>query len=98
MALLLSITPLKQRSYYERSTAILIVADHKVRSGRHSSPLAIACGSTFPTRQTRTSMDTTTDTVSGLTGDPDDNVLCRVAFADGSVHNFREQDLRSSIE
>jgi len=43
-------------------------------------------------------MDTTTDTVSGLTGDPDDNVLYRVAFADGSVHDFREYDLRPSIE
>lgn len=43
-------------------------------------------------------MDTTTDTASGLTGDPDDNVLYRVAFADVTLHDFREQDLRPSIE
>ncbi len=38
------------------------------------------------------------DTASGLTGNPVDTVLYRVAFADGSVHEFREHDLRPPIE
>ncbi len=38
------------------------------------------------------------DTMSGLIGNPADTVLYRVAFADGSVNDFREHDLRPPIE
>ncbi len=38
------------------------------------------------------------DTASGLIGNPADTVLYRVAFADGSVNDFREHDLRPPIE
>ena len=38
------------------------------------------------------------DTASGLTCDPEDSVLYRVEFADGSVHDFREHGPQPPIK